>query len=332
MKVAIIGLGSRGADLLRSFAVNAHVQAVTGCELNGQRLEAVKNSDPSFSYAGDYGRVLADPGIDAVAVATPVETHYRLALEALETGKHAWVEKPLTSHAWQAKELVRVAASRNLVLFVDHTFVYHGPVMKIKEMIDAGELGEVLYYDAVHINKGISPGNVNVLWELAPHDFSIMHYLLGKKVTAVAANGTANVDRLENIAHVCAYFKDKCFAHFHLNRSSPVMIRRMIIGGSKKMVLYDEQGGSEIVKVHDSGISLADDQKMPGPMMQRHSGDINAPPLDRSGALSRAVDEFITAIREKRQPLTSGRDGLEVVKMVEAVHRSLRNQGSRTEI
>lgn len=332
MKVAVIGLGYWGPNLIRNFSANKLVKSVVGCDMDQQRLEQLKISFPHIAIEKDYRKLFSSPDIDAVCISTPVNTHYQLAREALESGKHVWVEKPFTAEAWQAEELITIAQQQRRVLFVDHTFIYHSPVIKIKEIIGSGEIGDILYYDSVRINLGLFQRDVNVIWDLAPHDFSIMNYLLGKRVTAISANGIASINKLENIAQVSAYFDDKCFAHFHLNWTSPVKIRRIIIGGNRKMIVYDDLESSEKVKIYNSGVELVAQKDIHHALIQYRVGDMYSPHIDQQEALGRATEEFVSSVIENRQPLTSGHDGLFVVKMIEAANQSLNQKGSLLEV
>ena len=201
-------------------------------------------------------KVISDPGIDAVAICTPVGLHYPLAKEAIKAGKHIWVEKPLSFTSWHCEELIELAEKHNVRIFVDHTFIYTSAVRKIRDIVQSNELGEILYYDSVRVNLGLFQHDVNVIWDLAAHDISIMSYVMDKPVTAVVAHGIANYNSHENLAHISLYFEENCFAHFHVNWTSPVKIRRTLIGGDKKMLVYDDMQTSEKVKVYVSGVKM----------------------------------------------------------------------------
>ncbi|MCX6137459.1 MAG: Gfo/Idh/MocA family oxidoreductase, partial [Ignavibacteriales bacterium] len=206
MKVGILGLGYWGPNLVRNFLANKQVRRVVGCDVNTDRLNSTQDRFPSLSVTSDYNVLLKDPSIDAIAIATPVGLHYEFARAALEAGKHIWVEKPFTTSVAEAEKLIELAAKKDLIIFVDHTFIYTDAVRKIKELIDQDDLGELMYFDSVRVNLGLFQHDVNVIWDLAPHDLSIMHYLLGKKVSAVSANGIANYYNHENVAHLAVYF------------------------------------------------------------------------------------------------------------------------------
>ncbi len=332
MKVGVIGLGYWGPNLVRNFLAQPEVEKVIGCDLQESRLEMIKKKFPSAETTNDYKEMLKGD-IDAVVIATPVDTHFKFAKESLEAGKHIWVEKPFTATSDQAKELIDIAESKNLKIFVDHTFIYTGAVRKIKDLIRAGELGEIKYFDSVRINLGLFQHDVNVIWDLAPHDLSIMQYLLeNEKVIGVAANGIANYYDLENVAHLSVYFENNCFAHFHVNWTSPVKIRRMILGGDKKMLVFNDMENFEKIKVYDSGIEMESKEKIHEALIQYRIGDMYSPKVVQTEALNLGAKEFINSIVENRVPLTSGYDGLKVVKILEASDESIKNKGKFIEI
>ncbi len=327
MKVGVLGLGYWGPNLVRNFLIQPEVSTVIGCDLNEARLDLIKKRFPSVLTMNNYDEMLKTD-IDAVVIATPVDTHFNFAKKALENGKHIWVEKPFTAKSDQAKELIDIADSKNLKIFVDHTFIYTGAVRKIKDLIRNGEIGEINYFDSVRINLGLFQHDVNVIWDLAPHDLSIMNYLLeNKKVIGVAANGIANYYDYENIAHLSVYFDNNCFAHFHVNWTSPVKIRRMILGGSKKMLVYNDMENFEKIKVYDSGVEMQNEEKIHEALIQYRIGDMYSPKVVNTEALNLGAKEFINSIAEDREPLTNGRDGLDVVKILEASDVSIKNKG-----
>jgi predicted dehydrogenase len=333
MKVGILGLGYWGPNLVRNFLGNQQIEKVVGCDKDLERLRFTKVRFPSIDLIDDYDDLLSKD-IDAVAIATPVKTHYQFAKKALEAGKHIWVEKPFTASSEEAEDLIELAESRGLKIFVDHTFIYTGAVRKIKELIDLNELGDIIYFDSVRINLGLFQHDVNVIWDLVPHDLSIMNFILpGKKVSAVVANGIANYYDQENIAHISVHFENKdCFAHFHVNWTSPVKIRRMIIAGTKKMVVFDDMENSEKIKVYDSGVEMFNTESIHKALVQYRIGDMYSPKVVQTEALALAVKEFIESIKNNREPLTNGREGLQVVRILEAAGKSIRNKGERIEL
>jgi len=331
MKVGIIGLGYWGPNLLRNFLAQPDVEKVVACDMREDRLKFISQKFPSVHLSNSCEETLTGD-CDLVVIATPVATHYPIAKKALENNKHIWVEKPFTASVSEAEELIEIAESRNLKIFVDHTFIYNGAVIKMKELIEKDELGNILYFDSERINLGLFQKDVNVIWDLAPHDLSIMQFILGKKAKAISANGIANFNGKENIAHISIYFEDNCFAHFHVNWVSPVKIRRMIVGGTKKMLVYDDMENFEKIKVYDSGIDIKSAEGIYEALVQYRTGDMYSPKVNQTEALALGARECIDAIKQNRQPLTSGYDGLEVVKLLEASDKSLKSMGKIVEI
>lgn len=332
MKIAVLGLGYWGPNLVRNFLGNSEVTEVIGCDKDPKRLKFIADRFPGVRLVDDFNCVLDDSSIDAIAIATPVGTHYQFAKAALNAGKHIWVEKPFTACSENAEELIELAERKNLNIFLDHTFIYTGAVRKIKELVDSNVLGDINYFDSVRINLGLFQHDVNVIWDLAPHDLSIMDYILNKKVTAVAANGIANYYNHENLAHLSVYFENNCFAHFHVNWTSPVKIRRMIMGGDKKMLVFDDMENSEKIKVYDSGVEVDSAEGIHDALVQYRIGDMYSPKVNQTEALSLGVKEFINSIKQDRQPLTNGIDGLKVVKILEASEKSIKERGKLIEI
>jgi len=327
MKVGIIGLGYWGPNLVRNFMAQPDVEKVVACDQRPERLQFIKSRFPSANLTENCSELLqGDP--DIIVIATPVDTHFDLARQSLESGKHVWVEKPFTSTTAQAEELIELADKKNLKIFVDHTFIYTGAVRKMKELVDKGELGKILYFDSERINLGLFQRDVNVIWDLAPHDLSIMNYVLGDhKIESVCSNGIANYNGKENIAHLSIYFQDNCFAHFHVNWTSPVKIRRMIVGGDRKMLVFDDMENLEKIKVYDSGVEFKTPESIHEALVQYRIGDMFSPKVNQTEALAMGAREFLDAIKENRKPLTDGIDGLNVVKILEASSESLANRG-----
>jgi predicted dehydrogenase len=332
MNIGVLGIGYWGPNLIRNFLINKSVKSVTACDINNSRLNYAKQKFPEINVLNDFDTFMKKKDFDIIAISTPVDTHYKLAKKALEKGSNIWVEKPFTSSTKQAQELIEIAEKNNLKIFIDHTFIYTGAVRKIKETVEKGELGDVIYFDSVRINLGLFQSDINVIWDLAPHDFSIMYYIINNKIVAVTANGIANYYGHENIAHISVYFENNCFAHFHLNWTSPVKIRRTIIGGTKKMLVFDDMENFEKIKIYDSGIELSEKQGIYEALVQYRIGDMYSPKIIQTEALSIAVEEFITSIKENRQPLTNGYDGLNVVKILEAADKSIKSKGKLVEI
>ncbi len=327
MKVGVIGLGYWGPNLVRNFSALPDVEKVIACDQRTERLQFIKNKFPAVELTSNADDVI-NGNSDIVVIATPVYTHYNIAMSCLEAGKHIWVEKPFTATTSEAESLIEIAEKRNLKIFVDHTFIYTGAVRKMKELVDKGELGKILYFDSERINLGLFQRDVNVVWDLAPHDLSIMNYVLGNhKIEAVCSNGIANYNGKENIAHLSIYFEDNCFAHFHVNWTSPVKIRRMIVGGDKKMLVFDDMENFEKIKVYDSGVDFKTQESIHEALVQYRIGDMFSPKVNQTEALALGAQEFINAIKENRNPLTDGVDGLNVVKILEASSQSLKERG-----
>ncbi|HEX7175138.1 MAG TPA: Gfo/Idh/MocA family oxidoreductase, partial [Pyrinomonadaceae bacterium] len=256
--VGIIGCGYWGPNLLRNFSENESAELRWVCDLDPKRLEVMGRRYPSAETTPDCEQLFADPRLDAVVISTPVGTHYDYARRALEAGKHVLVEKPLTSTARKAEELIALAERGGLTLMVDHTFIYTGAVRKIKEIVEGGELGDLLYFDSTRINLGLFQSDINVVWDLAPHDLSIMDYILDRRPTSVSATGSCHIERgIENIAYVMLRFPDEFIAHFHFNWLAPVKIRRTLIAGMRKMIVYDDIEPVEKVRVYDSGVTAS---------------------------------------------------------------------------
>ena len=332
MNVGIVGLGYWGPNLVRNFLAQKNVQKVVACDQRTERLDFIKSKSPAVLLSNNYDELLKSD-IHALVVATPVESHYQLARKALEAGKHIWVEKPFTATSQQAEELLEIADKKNLRIFVDHTFIYTGAVRKMKEIVGKGELGKILHFDSVRINLGLFQKDINVIWDLAPHDLSIMNYVLSHlKPVAVSANGIANYNGKENIAHISLYFEENCFAHFHVNWTSPVKIRRMIVGGDKKMLVFDDMENFEKIKVYDAGVDIQNTTSIYEALVQYRLGDMYSPKVIQTEALELAAREFLESISQNREPLTSGKHGLDVVKILEVADLSLQNKGQLFDI
>ncbi|MDT7603070.1 MAG: hypothetical protein QOF61_1067 [Acidobacteriota bacterium] len=335
--VGVIGCGYWGPNLIRNFVENEASRLAWVCDTDERRLAEIARRYPSARATPDYRELLADPDLDAVVIVTPVATHYPFAKEALAAGKHVLIEKPLTKCAREAEELIRLAKERGRTLMVDHTFVYTGAVRKIKEIVAGGELGELLYFDSTRINLGLFQDDINVVWDLAPHDLSIMDYLLDRTPSGVTATGSCHVKPgIENIAYVMLHFDDEFIAHFHFNWLSPVKIRRTLIAGSRKMIVYDDIEPIEKVRVYDKGVTTTNgagggdfDEKEAAysTLVSYRTGDVWVPKLDGTEALRHVCAEFLEAIRERRRPLTDGAAGLRVVRLLEAAQESISESG-----
>ena len=328
LKVGVVGLGYWGPNLARNFAACPLTTTAAVCDMDPARLEGVASQYPSAAACSEYADLLEK--VDAVAVATPVATHCELARMALEAGKHVLVEKPMTLTVREARSLVSLAEEKGLVLAVDHTFLFTAAVRKMKEIVDSGELGEVWYLDSVRINLGLFQHDVNVVWDLAPHDLSIMDYLIGPRTATLVTYGAAHTPSgMADVAHIHLDFGGGLTAHFHVNWVSPVKIRRMIVGGSKKMVVFDDMDPMDKIRVYDRGIELGGSEEVHEALPQYRIGDMYAPAIRQTEALQVEVEEFAKAVLEGGPLTASGREGLRVVEILEASDRSLANAGRR---
>jgi predicted dehydrogenase len=335
--VAVVGYGYWGPNLVRNFADTPGARLVAVCDLKKERLASVKGRYPSVRITDDFDELLRDPEVTAVAIATPVSTHFRLAMSALMAGKHVFVEKPIASSSEEAQRLVEEAARRKLVLAVDHTFIHTGAVRKMRELVENG-LGEVYYYDSVRVNLGLFQHDVSVIWDLAVHDLSIMDYVLPVPPVAVSATGMSHVaGEPANIAYLNLFFENNLIAHIHVNWLAPVKVRRTLVGGSRKMIVYDDLEPSEKIKVYDKGITLNGDQQQAGErtyqaLVGYRTGDMWAPHLDMTEALGSEIREFIGCIERSETPTADGRAGLRVVRILEAATQSLAQRGRMIEL
>ncbi|HSS22733.1 MAG TPA: Gfo/Idh/MocA family oxidoreductase [Pyrinomonadaceae bacterium] len=334
IKVGVIGYGYWGPNLVRNFMEAPGSTVVAVCDLRGERLQSLKVRYPTIKTLTDSRELFADPDVDAIVVATPVSSHFELGMAALKADKHVLIEKPLAANSEQANHLIEEAARRQRVLMVDHTFVYTGAVRKIRELINANELGDIYYYDAVRVNLGLFQHDVNVIWDLAIHDLSIMDYVLPTKATAVSATGISHIPgQPENVAYITLFFPNPQIAHVHVNWLTPVKVRHTLIGGSEKMILYDDLDPSEKVKIYDKGVTVSQSPEAVYEMLVSYrSGDMRAPRLDATEALQVEAQHFIDCIQTGKTPVTDGQAGLRLVKIVEAAEKSLSARGQLIEI
>lgn len=328
--VGVIGYGYWGPNLVRNFADVPGGQVGFVTDIRAERLSQVRGRYPAVRVSTDYRDLINDPAVDAVAIATPVSSHFDLAIAALRAGKHVLVEKPMTSTADQSMALIDEADKRGLVLMVDHTFVYTSAVKKIRELTQGGDLGEIYYYDSVRINLGLFQHDVNVLWDLAVHDLSIMDYVLARTPVSVSATGLAHVaGQPENIAYMTMFFDGRLIAHVHVNWLAPVKVRRTLLGGSRRMIVFDDLEASEKIKVYDRGISVNPSAENVYQMLVGYrAGDMWAPQLPLAEALQTEAKHFIECIDQRKTPTTDGHAGLRVVRMLEAATQSMLHHGA----
>jgi predicted dehydrogenase len=328
--VGVIGYGYWGPNLVRNFAEapGGRVGAIT--DIRAERLAEVKARYPAIAVSTDARDLINDSAVDAVVIATPVSTHFELALAAMRAGKHVLVEKPMTATSEQSLALIDEAHKRGLVLMVDHTFVYTSAVKKIRELTQNGDLGEIYYYDSVRINLGLFQHDVNVLWDLAVHDLSIMDYVLAQTPVSVSATGLAHVAGApENIAYMTMFFDGRLIAHVHVNWLAPVKVRRTLLGGSRRMIVFDDLEASEKVKVYDRGISVnLSPENVYQMLVGYRAGDMWAPQLALTEALQTEARHFLECIEHRSTPTTDGQAGLRVVRLLEAATQSMAQHGA----
>jgi predicted dehydrogenase len=334
VRVGVIGYGYWGPNLVRNLYEAPGCQLAAVSDLREERLEAIRARYPTVRTATDHGSLLADDSIDAIAIATPVSSHFPLAMAALESGKHVLVEKPMTTTSDESRRLIDEASRRKLTLFVDHTFVYTGAVERIHKLIGNGDLGEVYYFDSMRVNLGLFQHDVNVIWDLAVHDLSIMDHVLPEKPVAVSATAVSHVcGQPENTAYITLFFKSSLIAHLHVNWLAPVKVRKTLIGGSRKMIVYDDMEVTEKVKVYDKGVALSTDpQKIQQMKIGYRTGDMWCPQISLTEALQTEVRHFIRCVTEGEPPLTGGDAGLRVVQYLEAATASARERGRLVEL
>jgi len=331
IKIAIVGCGYWGQNLIRNFSELADVEVTAVCDFNLNALAKVKRRYPLIDLRQDYQQILSDWRIHAVVIASPVATHYSFVERGLRTRKHVLVEQPLATSSRQALNLLELATRHGRTLMVDHTFIYTGAVRRMKSLVDAGELGRILYFDSARISLGMVQSETNVIWDLAPHDFAILDHLCSEQPVAVSAVGTKSLGHpFENIAYLTAHFDGGMIAHIHVNWLAPVKVRKTLVGGTKKTIIYDDMEPVEKVRIYDSALPTTDDPEPNGYWTAGHRDTgMFAPILDTSEALSLMTREFVDSITQRRQPISEGHAGYRVVRLLEAAQRSLQ-QGGRT--
>jgi predicted dehydrogenase len=332
IRVGVIGYGYWGPNIVRNFSSVDGAAVIAVADKNTEVLKKAKKAYPGIEVTDDPNNILSSPDIDAVAVITPVFSHYELARKALENGKHIFVEKPFTSTAHQAEELVELADKKGLKIMVDHTFLFTGAVKKIKELVDSGELGDLYYFDSMRVNLGLFQHDVNVIWDLAPHDLSIMDFLTSEKPVGVAATGESHFNGMEDIAYVTVYFSNKLIAHFNVNWLSPVKVRTTLIGGDKKMVVWNDLEADEKIKVYDKGVEVKSRESIYNLLVSYRSGDVMVPRVEQTEALKLEAEYFVDCVTNNKNPMNDGHSGLRVVRILEAANESLKKKGEMVAI
>jgi predicted dehydrogenase len=328
IKFGVVGYGYWGPNIVRNLDQQDESQVVSICDKSSASRQKIQKNHPHARVTENSAELMSATDIDAIAVVTPVWTHYELAKAALENGKHVFVEKPFTSCTQQAEELIELAAKKNLRIMVDHTFLFTGAVKKMAELLDNGSLGKVYYYDSTRVNLGLFQHDVNVIWDLAPHDLSIIDFLIKERPEAIVATGETHLNNHEDVAYMTIYFPNKIIAHINVNWLSPVKVRTTLIGCEKKMLVWDDVEPDEKIKIYDKGVNISSREGLYNLLVNYRSGDMWAPKLDRTEALKDELAYFIKCISEGKDPHNDGKAGMRVVKMLEAATESLKSRGS----
>ncbi len=328
VRFGVIGYGYWGPNVARNIDRLDESKLVAVCDQSPAARRKVEKNYPDILVTDDPAELMFSPEIDAIAVVTPVWTHYELAKAALENGKHVFVEKPFTTTSAQAQELIELAERKNLKIMVDHTFLFTGAVKKIKKLLVEGALGELYYYDSTRVNLGLFQHDVNVVWDLAPHDLSIIDHLIEKTPEAVSATGQTHLNGHEDVAFLTLYFPDKVIAHINVNWLSPVKVRTTLIGGEKKMLVWNDLEADEKIKIYDKGVSVTSPEGVYKALVNYRTGDMWAPQIEQAEALSGELAYFVDCIVKNETPTNDGHAGLRVVKMLEAASKSISQRGA----
>lgn len=328
MNFGVVGYGYWGPNIVRNLLNIEGSNVLAIAEISAAARGRAQKAYPGVKVTSDTDEVIKSPEIDAIAVVSPVWTHYELTKKALEAGKHVFVEKPFTSNVAQAEELVELAARKNLKVMVDHTFLFTGAVKKIRQLVDDGALGNLYYYDSTRVNLGLFQHDINVLWDLAPHDLSIMDYVLKGTPEAVVATGQGHLNGHEDVAFMTIYYPERVIAHINVNWLSPVKVRTTLIGGEKRMLVWNDLEADEKVKIYDKGVNITSREGVYELLVSYRSGDMWAPQLEQVEALRHELTYFVDCITSGQDPFNDGCAGLRVVKMLEAASESLSKKGA----
>lgn len=332
IKVGLIGFGYWGPNLLRNFSSSPNFRVVAVADKRSDRLERIAHIDPRIRRSTEPEDVLNDPEVDAVAIATPVHAHYPFARRAIELGKHVLIEKPMTLNSAEGEELVALAARRGVTLMVDHTFLFNGAVRRIRELVRSGELGEVSYIDSLRVNLGLFQPDVNVLWDLGPHDLSVIDFILGEEPIHIEAGGHCHVNpHLPDITYLTLHFPSNTVAHLNLSWMSPIKVRRMAIGGTRKMLVWDDLNQEEKLKIYACGIEFQSEEQRAVIIPEYRIGDIYSPRIPKVEPLAGVVEHFGAVIRGREESIMDGRHGLRVVRMLEMAQAVLDGNLRRVE-
>ncbi len=327
IRFGVIGYGYWGPNIVRNLRGLDSVQVVSVCDTNAAALGRVKRAYPDVQATTDPAELLESAEIDAVAVITPVWSHFDLAKRALENGKHVFVEKPFTPTSQQAEQLIELAETNHLQIMVDHTFLFTGAVKKIHQLIDDSTLGKLYYYDSTRVNLGLFQHDVDVLWDLAPHDLAIVDYLIGEKPEAIVATGAAHLNGHIDVAYMTAYYPNNVIANINVNWLSPVKVRTTLISGEKKMLVWNDLEADEKIKVYDRGVKISSSEGVYDLLVSYRSGDMWAPKVEQTEALKAEMAYFVGCINNGERPFNDGEAGLRVVRMLEAAEESLKRKG-----
>jgi predicted dehydrogenase len=327
LRMGVIGYGYWGPNIVRNIRSIDNAELVAVCDKSPAALRRAAKGYPGVHLTTDFAEVLRSPEIDAVAVITPVWTHYELAKSALENGKHVFVEKPFTSTPWQAEELIELADRKGLKIMVDHTFLFSGAVRKIRDIVDAGTLGPLYYFDSTRVNLGLFQHDVSVVWDLAPHDLSIMDHVIREEPEAVVATGGNHLNGQADMAFITIYFPRNIVAHINVNWLSPVKVRTTLIGGKDKMLVWNDLEADEKIKVYDKGVQMTSGEGIYDVLVSYRTGDVWAPKCDQTEALKTELQYFTDCVLNNRVPMNDGVAGLRVVKLLDAADQSLRDRG-----
>jgi predicted dehydrogenase len=327
IKVGVIGYGYWGPNVVRNFHAQEKSRVIGICDKSPQSLRRVRQTYHDMYVTEDCRELLHATNVDAIAVVTPVWTHYELAKAALENGKHVFVEKPFTCNSAQAEELIELADRKNLNIMVDHTFLFTGAVRRIRQFIDDGTLGDLFYYDSTRVNLGLFQHDVNVVWDLAPHDLSIMEHLIKERPEAVVATGESHLNSVADIAFLTIYYPNQLIGHINVNWLSPVKVRTTLIGGEKKMLVWNDLEADEKIKVYDKGVEMTSGEEVYKTLVSYRTGDMWSPKVEQVEALKLEAAYFVDCILNKKKPFNDGRAGLQVVRILEAADKSLNEKG-----
>jgi predicted dehydrogenase len=324
----VIGYGYWGPNIVRNLVNLEGSQVIAIAEINAGARARAQKAYPSVKLTADASEVITSTVIDAIAVVSPVWTHYELTKAALQNGKHVFVEKPFTSNTAQAEELINLAQQKNLRIMVDHTFLFTGAVRKICQLLDEGSLGNLYYYDSTRVNLGLFQHDINVLWDLAPHDLSIMDHVLKGRPEAIVATGQGHLNGHEDVAFMTLYFPEKVIAHINVNWLSPVKVRTTLIGGEKRMLVWNDLEADEKIKVYDKGVKITNREGLYELLVSYRSGDMWSPQLEQVEALRQELSYFVECVSNGKEPFNDGCAGLRVVQMLEAASESLSKKGA----